>query len=394
MQYTLTAATVHRFAADILREHLQVRDYGRTCPADTLLTVLFAACARLTSLFAAALGLRDAPSPETLRKALLASLPGLDALERRANRALHASLPRLPASRQRVAIDLTLIPYHGQPHTHEDELCRGQAKSGTTHFHAYATAYLILKGRRVTLALAYVRHGQKMQSVLKRLMRLVAHTGVKAGLLLLDRGFWSVGVIRYLQAARYPFLMPVTARGRKTKQGQAAGGTRVFWTWRCSGWGQYTLQEAGGGRKARVSIGVHVRNRNGRRDKHGREHLVYAYWGWQPSTSPHAVSQLYRERFGIETSYRQMNQCRTRTCTRNPAVRLLLVAVALVLRNVWVWLHWEVLARHRRGQQGLRPNALTVKAMLLMLLAVAAERFGLTDTALAEHPIPDRLQAG
>lgn len=393
MQYTLTAAAVHRLACDILREHLAVRDYGRSCPAVTLLSVLFAACARLTSLFAAALGLRDAPSAETLRKALLASLPDLATLERRANRALRASLPRLPKGRQRLAIDLTLLPYHGQPYRDADELCRGRAKSGTTHFHAYATAYLILRGRRVTLALAYVRHGQKMQAVLKRLMRLVARAGVKARLLLLDRGFWSVGVIRYLQAARYPSLMPVTARGRKAKAGRAAGGTRVFWGWRRGGWGRYTLREAGG-RPARVSIGVHVRNRAGRRGKRGREHLVYAYWGWQPPASPRAVSELYRERFGIETSYRQMNQCRARTCTRNPAVRLLLVAVALVLRNVWAWLHWEVLASHRRGGRGLRPDALTVKAMLLMLLAVAAERFGLTDTVRAQRPMPERLLPG
>jgi len=394
VQYTLTAAAVHQFAADILREHLALRDYGRTCPADTLLSVLFAACARLTSLFAAAVGLRDAPSAETLRQALLANLPELATLERRANRALRASLPRLPTSRQRLAIDLTLIPYHGQPHHDEDELYRGQAKSGTTHFHAYATAYLILRGRRVTLALVYVRHGQKMQGVLKRLMRLVARTGVKVRLLLLDRGFWSVAVIRYLQAARYPFLMPVTARGRKASAGRAAGGTRVFWDWQRGGWGQYTLVEGGKVRQARVSICVHRRNRAGRRGKHGREHLVYAYWGWQPPASPRAVSELYRERFGIETSYRQMNQCRARTCTRNPAVRLMLVAVALVLRNVWAWLHWEVLASHRRGQQGLRLDALTIKAMLLMLLAVAVGRFGFTDTALAEHPIPHRLRAG
>ncbi len=33
---------------------------------------------------------------------------------------------------------------------------------------------------------------------------------------------------------------------------------------------------------------------------------------------------------------------RIRTCTRDPLLRLLYVAVALLLpRNIWVWLHWE-----------------------------------------------------
>jgi hypothetical protein len=390
LQYTLTAAAVHRLASDVLREHLALSGYGRTCPVTALLTVLFAACARLTSLFSAALGLRAAPSPETIRKALLANLPDLDLLERRCNRALRARLPPLPRRRLRLAIDLTLLPYHGRPHHDADELYRGQAKGGTTHFHAYATAYLILRGRRSTLALCYVRQGQKMQDVLKRLLRACAQVAVRPDLVLLDRGFWSVGVVRYLQAARYPFLMPVIARGRKAKGSKGPGGTRVFWAYRGSGWGRYTLQETGGGRKARVSICVHVRNRAGRRGKHGREHLVYAYWGWQPP-APRQVSEVYRGRFGIETSYRQMNQCRARTCTRNPAVRLFLVAVGLVLRNVWAWLHWEVLSRRRRGGRLMRPDALTVKALLLMLLAVAGQRFGFTDTAVAEHPIPDRL---
>jgi putative transposase len=56
----------------------------------------------------------------------------------------------------------------------------------------------------------------------------------------------------------------------------------------------------------------------------------------QPATD--WVRRTYRRRFGIETSYRQMNQGRIRTSTRRPELRLLFVAVALILRNVWVGL--------------------------------------------------------
>jgi Transposase DDE domain len=391
MQYTLTSATVHRFATDLLRAQLALTDYGRSCPAATLLTVVFAACARLTSVFAAALGLQRAPSAETVRQALLANLPELDLLERRCNRALHASLPKLRDRRQRLAIDLTLLPYHGQPYRDRDELYRGQVKSGTTHFHAYATAYLIQRGQRVTVALRYVRQGEDLAAVLRRLLRTARQAGVRPHLLLLDRGFYTVNVLRYLQAARRPFLMPVPLKGRKADHPKGPGGTRVFASWRRSGWAAYTLHATG---RPRVGVGicVHCRNRRGRRQKQGRERLVYAYWGWRPPT-PRQVSALYRQRFGIETSYRQMNQCRARTCTRNPAVRLFLVAVALVLRNVWVWLHWEVLSGKRRGGRVLRLAALTLKALLQMLLQVASECFGFTAEAHTERPIPDRLRA-
>jgi len=391
MQYILTAATVHHYATDLLLTHLALTDYGRSCPATTLLTVVFAACARLTSLFAAALGLRRAPSAETVRQALLANLPELDLLERRCNRALRASLPKLGRRRLRLAIDLTLLPYHGQPFQDADELYRGQVKGGTTHFHAYATAYLIQRGQRVTVALSYVRQGEDLADVLQRLLRTASQAGVRPRLLLLDRGFYAVSVFRYLQAARRPFLLPVPLRGRKADHPQGPGGTRVFAYWKRSGFSHHRLTGPQG-RTATVSICVHCRNRRGRRGKHGRERLVYAYWGWQPS-APGPVSQLYRQRFGIETSYRQMNQGRARTCTRNPGVRLFLVAVALLLRNVWVWLHWVVLSGKRRGSRRLRLEVLTLKALLQMLWQVASERFGCTDEARTERPIPDRLRS-
>ncbi len=391
MEYTLTPAHVHKLAADLLIEQLELTDYKRTCPARTLLSVLFAACARLTSVSATAADLTNAPSPETVRKAFRANTPSIEILEARINDALRVTTPTHLGARPHVAIDLTLTPYHGTHHTHENELYRSQAKSGTTHFHAYATAYLIRHGRRVTLALTFVRRGEDLARVVQRLLHTSRRAGVRPGLVLLDRGFFCVGVIRYFQAARTPFLMPVPLRGRKKDHPKGPGGTRVFGYWKRSGRGHHTRRHTSG-KTACVGIVVHCRNRAGRRGKHGRQRLVYAYWGWEPPGAAR-VSQLYRLRFGIETSYPQMNQCRVRTCTRDPAVRLLLVGVALVLRNVWVWLHWEVLSGRQRGPRALRLERLSVKALLLMLLAVAVEMFGFTDDIPTQRPIPDRLRA-
>ena len=394
MQSILTSAHVQHHTATLLRTELGLQDYGNRCRVLTLLAVVFAACCRLCSLSAAGRGLRHVPCRETVRKALHHNLPGLGELERRLNRALVAELPRrLRKRRQRLAIDLVLLPSHGQPHRQADEIYRGQVTSGTTHFQAYASVYLVLRGQRFTLALTYVRQGEKLEKVLKRLLRRCAAAGVRPSLLLLDRGFWSVGVIRYLQAARYPFLRPVIARGRQPDHPKGASSTRVFWSWRQSGFDRYTLQETGQGRTATVSICVHVRHRAGRRGKHGREHLVYAYWGWQPPASPHAVSQRYRRRFGIESSYRQLNEARPRTCPRSPAVRLFLVGVALLLRNVWVWLHHEVLSSPRRGRRRDNPERLRFQELLLMLLHEAERLLGTRDALGTERPVPIELGA-
>lgn len=395
MQYTLTRSHVHKLASELLITHLRLADYKRSCPAETLVAIIFAACARLVSISAAAAALLRGPSPETVRKALHANTPTIEILESRLNRTLRATAPKRAITpkarsrRQHVSIDLTLIPYHGQPQSHENELYRSQAKSGTTHFHAYATAYLIRHGRRHTLALTYVKKGEDLAVVLKRLMGLVRKAAVRPSLVLLDRGFFCVSVIRYFQAARIPFLMPVPLRGRKKEHPDGPGGTRVFGYWSKSGRGQHTLTNTGK-KTATVGIVVHCRNRAGRRGKHGRERLVYAYWGWNPPSATQ-VSRLYRLRFGIETSYRQMNQGRARTSTRNPAVRLLLVGVALILRNVWVWLHWSVLSAPKRGRRILCPELLPLKTLLLMLLAVAIELFGTIEAIEAQQTIPDQI---
>ena len=131
--------------------------------------------------------------------------------------------------------------------------------------------------------------------------------------------------------------MPVVCHGRSPKQSGGPTGSYVFRTWTKSGWSTYTLTNAKK-QTATVSICVKCRNYRGQWKRHGRQPLIYASWGYRPA-SPESVFTTYRLRFGIETSYRQMHGGQIRTTTRNPVVRLLSVGIALVLRNLWVWLH-------------------------------------------------------
>ena len=103
------------------------------------------------------------------------------------------------------------------------------------------------------------------------------------------------------------------------------------------------------------------------------------------------MRQTYRRRFGIESSYRQLNQARIRTSSRSPLLRLLFVGLALVLRNVWVWLHWEVLAQRRRGRRLVDLDQLPLRAMLHWLQQVVEELFGPTRTIESERRWPTSL---
>lgn len=388
--HILDRKRVYRLAAEHLQAHLKFKDYKRKTSARVLWSLLLAAAARVTSLSATCQRLRDAPSDETARKALLATLPGYAELQRRLNAALAGHLPKKLRRRlQRLAIDLTLVPYHGKPYQDIAEVYRSQAKDGTSHFHAYATAYIICKGQRYTVALTGVRKGEPLKDVVQRLLQQAARVGIRSRLLLLDRGFYSVAVVRYLQTARVPFLMPVVCHGRPSKRRGGPTGSYVFRAWKKGGWGEHVLTDAKK-RTARVSICVKCRNYRGQWKRHGRQALIYAYWGYRPP-SPDSVFTTYRLRFGIESSYRQMHEARIRTTTRNPSARLLYVGIALVLRNLWVWLHYTVLSKPRRGGRMVLLERLRWETLLLWLLHVVEETFGAADVAYAERELPHEL---
>jgi hypothetical protein len=65
----------------------------------------------------------------------------------------------------------------------------------------------------------------------------------------------------------------------------------------------------------------------------------------------------------------------------------LFVAIALSLRNVWVWVHRQLLATPRRGGRKLNLGLLPFKMLLLWLGYLALLTFGIVDSvAVAQAP--------
>lgn len=387
--HELSGKAIQAHAVDLLCKNLKLRNHSKRCSAALVFTVLLAAAGQCASIAAACYRLANAPSEQTIYNALKTTLPDYTELERRVNRALRAHLSaRLCRRRQRLAIDLTLIPYHGLPLEDVKEIYRSQAKDGTSHFHAYASLYVVCQGQRFTVALIRVELGESMKVVVQRLLHWGRRAGIRPKLLLLDRGFYSVEVISYLKRAQVPFLMPAVARGRKPAAGKPPTGIRAFKLRKRGGWGQHTL--CSGKKRTTVQIAVYAGNYCGKWQRHGRYAWVYAYWGFKPA-STRWVADTYRTRFGIETSYRQLNQGRIKTATRNPLQRYLYVAIALILRNVWVWLHWEVLSTPRRGRRRLNQQRLTFEGLLVFLVHAAEALLGFCDRCRTERSPPATL---
>jgi len=376
-KYIITKDEVHSYANDWLAKSLRFKYDGTKCSTDTLLQLLLIAAARAVSIFAACRDLADAPCDQTIRNALDASLPGLTELERRLNRALATELPKaLFRKSRRIAIDLVLIPYHGQPYQDEKEIYRSQPKSGTSHFHAYATAAVVHKGHRYTLALTRVEKGEKMKPIVQRLLAIVRQRQVKIRFVLLDKGFYSVEVISYLKRAQVGFIIPAMVRGRKPKPGKKATGLRAIRK-KKHGYYPHTLTGKVNGKVRNVKVRVCVASKNFKQKKSGkRRQKKLLFVVWKVRLSPQEIREIYRTRFGIETSYRQMHEARIKTCTRDPRLRLLFVGIALVLRNVWVWLHFKLAKGKWDAEPQLFLELLRFGEMLLWIVQVIGKLLG------------------
>ena len=391
----LTPDQVYRCAIEFCQPHLDLRGKGKVT-ATVLLTIAFAAAARCSSIHETCSRLAGAPCDDTYAKALYVNLKALKPIVRKVNAAFRAHLPRAlrrPRKRPlRVVVNLTLIPYYGEHSLDDIEVYRGEKKAGTRSFFAYATAYVLLQGQRFTLAVVPVTRTEQLKDVLQELLHLVGKAGIRPGLLLLDRGFYKAEIIRYLQQARRPFLMPVICHGRGADHPKGPSGSKVFKLMTKSGWFTHTVGDAKkkGRPKATVSICVkraRVKDRHGRKKWHT---WVYAFWGISP-TRVDWVKRTYRQRFGIETSYRQMNECRIRTTTTKFNVRFFYVAIGLLLRNLWVWLHHVVLSTPRRGCRRYNWDRLRVKRMLIWLEQVAVDLYGIVLRVTTERDVPQTV---
>jgi len=116
---------------------------------------------------------------------------------------LAGHLPKALRRRPQIrALDLTLLPFYGADARDNDPVDRSQAKRGTCSFDAYASAYVVRKGQRHTVALMAVTRHRTMEEVTKELLRQARKAGIRVRFLVLDRGFYSVAVVRYLPQAR------------------------------------------------------------------------------------------------------------------------------------------------------------------------------------------------
>jgi hypothetical protein len=129
---------------------------------------------------------------------------------------------------------------------------------------------------------------------------------------LFDKGFCSVPVLKTLERRKIKFIMPIPARGK-------TGGMRKLFEASASHKTTYTFNSPKHG-ELKVSAVVIKKYSKGRYKRKGVRWFACAVAGLPKSVEPHQVFEMYCQRFGIETSYRKINQVHARTTSRNPVI--------------------------------------------------------------------------
>jgi len=355
-QRGLRSAEVAQAALDTLQQVLTLKMAAHArYPQESVLAVLLYATANASSIEDAAQNLEDAPHSNTVRLTLQGIT--VPTTEEPLNRALlNRPLRRLLKRPLEVACDLKYVPYWGEPDPQEkDFVWKGRALRGTTRFFVYATLYVIKKGQRLTVAVRACRKSEGLVGALKGLLQRFSEVGGQLRCLYLDRGFYSVEVLRYLQEeANVPFCLAAPLKGKKSGLGGVV---------RRQGPGQYayTVRSRKHGSIA-VQVAVVGRYWKGRWKKQGRVRYAFVVHRF-----PFALSGLfekYRRRFGIESSYRINEKARARTTAKSAAWRLLLMGLAVLLQNLWVFLKWACVSLPRRGGRVIKHRWFTFLRML------------------------------
>ena len=378
-QYELRAEDIRRYTIEKMKEYFAVEAHGYCCTTEMIFDVLVKASAECSSVEASCADLAQVADSNTIREYLNQAIEvkKLRQQERQVNTAVASCIP---VSMQRqgieIAIDFHDEPFYGKKEGTRRVTVHGQAKKGTTHFIRIATAYVIWRQVRLTLAVRYVLPGETALESLQFLLERLKKLGFSSKVLYMDKGFASTPILKYLTAQGQGAIIACPIRGKKA-------GIRAL----CHGAASYIATHVfSDSTQATLALKASlVPDKTGKRRRKWLAFIVIGL-AWTVET----IYQKYRRRFGIECSYRILRRVRAATTSRNPALRFFLLGVGLLLVNAWVFLRWEFARLMARGPYRVDEPLFRFHRFTRLLIRSIEKIYG-TITTIPTHKLPQSV---
>lgn len=227
-----------------------------------------------------------------------------------------------------VAIDKHLIPRYDKLPNHS--LIQSKSKNSTNSFESYCTMQCVEKQIRAQLGCYPLYNNKSNADFVRKLLSDGINNGVKISLVLVDREFFTAGIISEIKQKNLKFLMPAkkTARVKDAIMEYVNGDRKSI--------SQYTIKSASGHVES-FNL-VILPNKNAKKSNIIDQYVVFA-----TNISPKEISQNirniptdYKKRWGIETGYACVGRFRPKTTSSNQSIRLLYFYYSLILYNAWI----------------------------------------------------------
>jgi len=375
-KYELNADMLRDVTQKTIQETLGIEAEGYCCDGEMMVDVLIKAASENSSVEAACRELSEVAHSNTIRERLNEQFDVAELWEQEAhlNQALARHIPaKMPRGGLEVAIDFHDEPFYGKSLELRSYAVRDQAKKGTTRFYRIASAYVIWRQVRLTLAVTYVLPEPDTLSVVNTLLQRVNKLNFHATVLYLDKGFCCGDVIEYLQTQKQAAILACPIRGKD-------GGTKALCKGRKSYRTTYTFTD--GTTVAMAMVATLPKQRGGKRQ---RKWLAYVVL-FLPDWTPKQVKRAYRRRFGIECSYRQLRRLRIITNSRNPAFRFFVLGFGLLLVTIWAHLRWLFCRVKGRGRPRIDETRMRLQLFVSMLRRTVEQLYGAVMTIPTHHP--------
>ena len=268
-----------------------------------------------------------------------------------------------------MAIDKHAIPRYDKTYNMLN-IITSKFKSGTYHFNCPVTINCTVEGSRACLGATLVSRMDSLQDTVLKLIDGCTKKGIRIGMLIVDREFFSTGVIGTLRSKNIQFLMPATrTKGVKKATSEFEAGKRDAVS-------QHVLTSSVAGKEPEEFTLIILE----REDKKGRK-VIHAFatsvsvdvvcgFKRDQMTGAEAFVEQYQARWSIETGYRCIESMRPRTTSREESVRVLLLFTPILLFNAWI------LALHllQRANPDKAQTEMTIKMMLESFMLFVQEK--------------------
>jgi putative transposase len=366
----LTSEDTLKYSIALLQEHLTFLTHqGRHWQTDDIWRSLVAAAAQGTSIEAACNDWVQGPDSNTVRAVLRQCVDNarFAEIEAATNACLLSAVPRwLRRHAVEVALDLHEEPFYGRSARESAFIARGQAHCGTTRFYRVATAYVLQRGVRLTLAVTFLCKDATPTQAAQALLQRLTQAQIRLRRVYADKGFRSVAFFQYLQAQALPAIIAVPLNRGARGIGAKAQGRRSYRT-------THTFTHPAAGRVTVPVVLVRTwAKRKGRRVYHWLGFVVLRL-----RAEPRAVRHMYRRRFGIESGYRMLEQVRIVTSSRCSMWHFFFIALALLLLTAWNRLQWRATACVRQGRFAVQEGVFRLHRFMRFVLHAVETRFHL-----------------